>query len=329
MKSILIENGVSLTQQISKALPGAVRLRTSDCLDVLNHPRIHCLLKAVVIGVHVELVTCILPGLIIARSFASCVRRSRSGFQHALGDGLVGSGQEDDLAVGSLGHSLHGLEVSDLHGRSRAEDVGGLSHKLGGLDLGAGSDDLGFTNPLGLSGHGKRVLEIVAEDDVFDEHGLNLHTPAHGDVFDDFTNGLSDLLTALDDILENACTDDVTESGLGTLNESLTDVGDAKSGLVRRGDMVVNDGRKVEGNVVFCHADLARHLDDLDLDIDLDEALGERIDVYETGVDGASEFAELGDEADITLRNRFVWVGTHNAARNGAAEANAGPEAVD
>lgn len=52
-----------------------------------------------------------------------------------VGHGLVRRGQEDDLAVGGLGHRLHSLEVADLHSRSRREDVGGLTHKLGGLDL--------------------------------------------------------------------------------------------------------------------------------------------------------------------------------------------------
>lgn len=48
---------------------------------------------------------------------------------------LVGSRQEDDLAVGGLGHGLHSFEVTDLHGGSGAQDVGGLAHQLGRLDL--------------------------------------------------------------------------------------------------------------------------------------------------------------------------------------------------
>ena len=39
---------------------------------------------------------------------------------------LVHRRQEDDLAVGSLGHGLHGFEVSDLHGGSRGENIGSL-----------------------------------------------------------------------------------------------------------------------------------------------------------------------------------------------------------
>jgi hypothetical protein len=41
---------------------------------------------------------------------------------------LVRAGQEDDLAVGRLGHGLHSFEVSNLHGGGRAQDIGSLSH---------------------------------------------------------------------------------------------------------------------------------------------------------------------------------------------------------
>lgn len=57
------------------------------------------------------------------------------GFRELRLHGLVLRGQEDDLAVGRLGHGLHGLEVSDLHGRGAGQDVGGLAHELGGFHL--------------------------------------------------------------------------------------------------------------------------------------------------------------------------------------------------
>lgn len=50
-------------------------------------------------------------------------------------EGLAVARQKDDLAVGRLGHSLHSLEVADLHGWRRTQDVGGLAHQLGGFDL--------------------------------------------------------------------------------------------------------------------------------------------------------------------------------------------------
>ena len=216
-----------------------------------------------------------------------------------------------------------------MHGGCRAQDISGLSHELGGFDFSASSDDLGFTDTLRLSSHRKGVLEIVAEDDVFDEHGLDLDTPTHCHVLDDLTNGLSDLLPALDDVLEDAGTNDMTKGGLGTLDQSLANVGDAESSLVRRGNVVVDDRCEVERDVVLCHANLTWHLDDLNLDIDLNEALGERIDENETGVNGTSELAELGDQADVALRDRLVRVGADNTAGNSTEETDARSKRVD
>ena len=224
---------------------------------------------------------------------------------------------------------MHGFEISDLHGGCRAQDIGGLSHKLGGFHFSASSDDLGFTDTLRLSSHRKGVLEIVAEDDVFDEHGLDLDTPAHCDVLDDLTDGLGNLFPALDDVLKDAGTNDVTEGGLGTLDQSLANVGDSESSLVRRGNVVVDDRCEVERDIVLCHANLAWHLDDLDLDIDLNEALGERIDENETRVNGASELAELGDQADVSLRYWLVRVRADDAAGNGTEETDARSKRVD
>jgi len=74
---------------------------------------------------------------------------------------------------------------------------------------------------------------------------------------------------------------------------------------------------------------LARNLDDLNLDIDLDETLRERVDLDETGVDSPREATELGDQADIALRDGLVGVGTDEAARNRSAETNAFTQVVD
>jgi hypothetical protein len=98
---------------------------------------------------------------------------------------------------------------------------------------------------------------------------------------------------------------------------------------VRRGDVVVDDGGQVQGDVVLCHADLTRHFDDLDLNIDLDEALGKRVDLDETGVDSTREAAELGDQTNVALRDRLVGVGADDAARNGTAEADRVTKRVD
>lgn len=168
--------------------------------------------------------------------------------------------QENDLRVRRLGHSLHGLEITDLHSRGAGKNIGGLTHQLGRLDFGTCRDDLGFTSSLALCSHGQAVLQFLAEDDVLDEHALDLHTPACCGLFNNFTNGLRDLFAALNDILEHARTDDVAESGLCSLDEGDAQVGDSESGFVWAGDVVVDDGGEGEVDIVLGHADLLWHL---------------------------------------------------------------------
>jgi hypothetical protein len=62
---------------------------------------------------------------------------------------------------------------------------------------------------------------------------------------------------------------------------------------------------------------------DLNLDIDLDKTFTERVDLDETGINSAIESTEFGDETDVTLRDRFVGVGTDDAAGNGTHSSNA------
>jgi len=135
-----------------------------------------------------------------------------------------------------------------------------LAHQFSGLDFGAGGNNFRLSDTLGLGGHAEGVLELVAEDDVLDQHALDLDTPARGDVFDDFTNRLGDFLAALDDVLKDAGTNDMAKGGLGALHEGLANVGDTEGGLVGRGNVVVDDGGEVKSYIVFCHAHLFRDL---------------------------------------------------------------------
>merc|ERR1719456_119753 len=119
------------------------RRRESLSLHVLHDASVYGVLEA---AVAVELtVAGVLVALVAARTFAYILRRL-----DVLPDAVAGPRHEDDLAVGRLGHGLHGLEVADLHGRRAGQDVGGLTHELGALDFGASRDDLGFTRALGL-----------------------------------------------------------------------------------------------------------------------------------------------------------------------------------
>ena len=196
-------------------------------------------------------------------------------------------------------------------------------------NLGLGGNDLAFTDTLALSSHGQRLLQLLAEDNVLDKHALYLDAPAGGDVLDNLANALGDLLTALDNVLQNTGTDDVAQGGLSTLNQGLADVGDSEGGLVRTDDVVVDNTGKVEVDVVLGHADLLGHLDDLDLDVDLDKSLGQGVDLNQTGVNCLVEFAKLGDQADVALADILIRVGTADATRERAQGSHAGAKGVD
>lgn len=93
-------------------------------LDILDDPRIDRTLEPVIdVVAAARRVEHSLPCGVLARALAGAL-----GLEQLLRHGLVHRGQEDDLAVGGLGHGLHGLEVADLHGGCGGEDVGGLRH---------------------------------------------------------------------------------------------------------------------------------------------------------------------------------------------------------
>ncbi len=168
-------------------------------------------------------------------------------------------GHEDDLTIGGLGHCLHGLEIADLHRRCARQDIGRLAHEFGRLDFGAGGDDFGLANPFGLCGHGQRVLQFGAEDDVFDEHALDLNAPAGRDGFDDLADRLGHFLATLDHVLENAGADDVPQRGLSAFDEGLADVGDAEGGFVGRGDVILNKFQLA--HAILHKVDSSTHID--------------------------------------------------------------------
>ena len=64
------------------------------------------------------------------------------------------------------------------------------------------------------------------------------------------------------------------------------------------------------------------HTNNLNLDIDLNKTFTERVDLNETGINSAIESTEFGDQTNITLRDRFVWVRTTDAAGEGAHSSN-------
>jgi hypothetical protein len=202
-------------------------------------------------------------------------------------------------------------------------------HTFCSLNFGTSSDNLSLTSTLRLRSHRKRVLKFLVENKILDEHRFDLDTPAGGRLLNDLTNRLRNLLTALNNVLQNTSTNDVTQSSLRALDERLLDVADAEGGLVRRRDAVVNDRRELQRDVVLGHADLLGDFDDLDLDIDLDELLGEGVDVDETRIHGAREATELCYQANIALRHGLVGVRAAETAWDCAKGANDTAKGVD
>lgn len=82
-------------------------------------------------------------------------------------------------------------------------------------------------------------------------------------------------------------------------------------------------------DITFGHANLLRNFDNLDLDVDLNERFGERVDLDKTRVDSTSKTTELGDETNVTLLDRLVWVGAAEAARNRTKSTDGRAESVD
>ncbi len=69
--------------------------------------------------------------------------------------------------------------------------------------------------------------------------------------------------------------------------------------------------------------EMGKRTNDLDLDIDLDQALRERIDLNQARVDSAIESTKLSNQPNVTLGNRLVWVRADDAARNGTQSSDA------
>lgn len=118
-------------------------------------------------------------------------------------------------------------------------------------------------------------------------------------------------------------------------------------------DVVVDNGSKIDGDIVFSHANLLRylcvdwsvirstlagtylltatkrHTGNLDLHIDLVKFFAERVDLDKAGVNCLVELAELGHETDVALVDLLVGIGAQYAARDRAEATDAGAKAID
>lgn len=111
-----------------------------------------------------------------------------------------------------------------------------------------------------------------------------------------------------------------------------------------RRDLIIDDGGQIQRDVIFGHADLARDLDDLDLNIDGSETLAQWVDLHEARVNCAfkaitlvSVFfqtapgsmcmgykpSEFRHQTDFALVDRFVGVGAADTTRDSTQKSDA------
>lgn len=198
-----------------------------------------------------------------------------------------GDGHKDDLAVRLLGHHRPGLELPDLHGGRRAENIGCGTHELGGLDFGSGCDDLGLSeSPLRRCASEKR-LRLGIQKDILDQDRLARHAPRFGHFCDDLLDLGCDGLAVRNDGLQVAGTHHVAHRRLRTLDEGETDVGDEEGGAVWVLDGPTEHRLDLDLDIVAREDLLLGQRADLQLHVGDANALGAWIDPRETGVDGA------------------------------------------
>ena len=71
------------------------------------------------------------------------------------------------------------------------------------------------------------------------------------------------------------------------------------------------------------------HTNNLNLDIHLDQFLGQRVNLDETRVDRAVEATEFGDQTDVSLTDWLVRIGAYDTAWDGSTETNTRTQIID
>jgi len=64
----------------------------------------------------------------------------------------------------------------------------------------------------------------------------------------------------------------------------------------------VQDRVDLDVDIVLGHDDLLRDICDLDLHVDSDQFLGDRVDLGQTGINDLVELAKASDQAHVALR---------------------------
>ena len=169
-----------------------------------------------------------------------------------------------------------------------ATHISSLPHQLGGVDFRPRGNDLALTDPLLRRGRRERLLQLDREIDVFEQNGLDRHTPLFRRGFDNLGNLLGETFAVGNDGLQDAASDDLTEGSFcrepcqfmsltGALDKSQTDIIDTECGAVRRDDYLARSQHRptmpadhrihFDRHIVLGLHVLPRHWRQLNLDV--------------------------------------------------------------
>ena len=232
-----------------------------------------------------------------------------------LDDGVGRHGLIDEPdALG--GRALHGQD--GLGAALRLEDLlllfrvgaqhGGLllalSHQDGGALLALGTQDglTAFTFGLHLLFH--RVLDLLRRENVLELHAVDLDAPRVGGFVEDLAHLGVDDVAAGQALVELEIADEVTQRRCREVLDREDRLLDAVGVELRVGDLVVDDGVDLHGDVVLRDDGLRREVRDLLLER---QTLGDRLNERDLQVQADAPrglvCAEAGDDISLRLRH--------------------------
>ena len=112
-------------------------------------------------------------------------------------------GDDGDLLAGHAVHILQGLEEPDLNCSFDVEDVGGLPVQFGAFEVGVGRDDVALDLPFGFGDDTEVLAEPPTHAHIFEVNPLDVDAPGSAEVFHILLYLLVDLLTLVQQVLQN------------------------------------------------------------------------------------------------------------------------------
>lgn len=112
-------------------------------------------------------------------------------------------GDDGDLLAGHAVHVLQGLEEPDLNRSFDVEDVGGLPVQFGTFEVSVSGDDVALDLPFGFGDDTEVLAEPPTHAHIFEVNPLDVDAPGSAEVFHILLYLLVDLLTLVQQVLQN------------------------------------------------------------------------------------------------------------------------------